>query len=80
MSQPEISYEQAIKDLEQIIRMLEEGKLPLDEALHSFARGVELAGYCQQQLATARGRVKELVATLEGYSLLDSDLSEGQTL
>ncbi|MGE5453684.1 MAG: exodeoxyribonuclease VII small subunit [Methylocystaceae bacterium] len=74
MSKQEISYEQAIKDLEQIVRTLEEGKLPLDEAIKSFAQGVELAGFCGQQLATARGRVRELVATLEGYSLLESEL------
>lgn len=75
MSSQEVTYEQAIKDLEQIVRTLEEGKLPLDEALKSFARGVELASFCQAQLATARGRVRELVATLEGYSLLDSELN-----
>ncbi|MGE5381715.1 MAG: exodeoxyribonuclease VII small subunit [Methylocystaceae bacterium] len=74
MSTAEVTYEQAIKELEQVVRSLEEGKLPLDEALKSFARGVELAACCQQQLASARGRVRELVATLEGYSLLDSEL------
>jgi len=74
MNNQEVTYEQAIKELEQIVRTLEEGKLPLDEALKSFARGVELAAFCQQQLATARGRVRELVATLEGYSLLESEL------
>lgn len=74
MSSQQTSYEQAIKELEQIVRSLEDGKLPLDEALKSFAQGVELAAFCQQQLAAARGRVRELVATLEGYSLLESDL------
>lgn len=65
-----ISYEVAIRELETIVRTLEEGKQPLDEALRLFARGVELAAFCQEQLRVAKGRVRELTSTLEGMSLL----------
>jgi len=68
-----MSYETAIRELETIVRTLEEGKQPLDEALRLFARGVELASFCQEQLRMAKGRVRELAQTLEGMSLLPVD-------
>jgi exodeoxyribonuclease VII small subunit len=69
----EITFETALKELEGIVRSLEEGKLPLDESLKSFARGVELAAYCQQMLTEAKTQVKELTVTLEGMSLRDME-------
>ncbi len=53
-------FESAITELEQIVRQLEEGDLPLDRSLALFERGVTLSRYCHDQLTTAERRIEQL--------------------
>ena len=53
-------FESAIAELEQIVRQLEEGDLPLDRSLALFERGVTLSRYCHDQLTTAERRIEQL--------------------
>jgi len=53
-------FESAITELEQIVRQLEEGDLPLDRSLALFERGVALSRYCHDQLSTAERRIEQL--------------------
>ena len=53
-------FESAIIELEQIVRQLEEGDLPLDRSLALFERGVALSRYCHDQLTTAERRIEQL--------------------
>jgi exodeoxyribonuclease VII small subunit len=53
-------FESAIGELEQIVRQLEEGDLPLDRSLALFERGVALSRYCHDQLTTAERRIEQL--------------------
>lgn len=56
----EISFENAIERLEEIVRALENGKEPLDSSLKLFEEGVALVSVCKKQLDTAEQKVKLL--------------------
>ena len=62
MSKPsgEPSFEAALAELEKIVARMEAGELPLEEALATHKRGLELAKYCQQKLEAAQQQVKVL--------------------
>ena len=56
------SFESALARLEQITAEMEAGNLSLEKSLAKFSEGIELAGYCDQVLTAARGRVELLTA------------------
>jgi exodeoxyribonuclease VII small subunit len=62
MSQPpqELTFEQALAELEKIVTRMESGELSLEQALATHNRGLELARFCQQRLEAAREQVKIL--------------------
>lgn len=53
--------EKALVELERLVERLEQGDLPLEEALKSFERGVELTRHCQSALKAAQQRVEILL-------------------
>jgi exodeoxyribonuclease VII small subunit len=56
-----IDFEKSLAELEQLVHRMEQGELPLDEALRQFERGVELTRACQTALAEAEQRVEQLL-------------------
>lgn len=56
----EISFEQALKELEEAVARLETGGLTLDESIQVFTRARELAAYCEKRLEAAELRVQQL--------------------
>jgi exodeoxyribonuclease VII small subunit len=54
-------FEQALDELEKLVQRLERGDVPLEEALKSFERGVELTRQCQGALQSAQQRVEILL-------------------
>jgi exodeoxyribonuclease VII small subunit len=52
-----LSYEAARAELEDVVRRLETGGIPLEESLVLWERGEELAVLCQQWLDGARSRL-----------------------
>ncbi|MFH1678573.1 MAG: exodeoxyribonuclease VII small subunit [Candidatus Omnitrophota bacterium] len=56
-----IDFEKALKRLEKIVHDLEEGNLPLDEALKKYEEGIELASGCSKLLKDAKAKVEKLV-------------------
>jgi len=61
------SFEAAVSELETIVQEMESGKLPLEDALVRYQRGIGLLRYCQGTLADAEQRIK----ILEGDALVD---------
>lgn len=61
MSGP-LSYEQARAELEDVVRRLEAGGVPLEDSLALWERGEELAGICQAWLDGARERLEAAMA------------------
>lgn len=57
----ELSFEDALKELEKIVRGLEGGKLSLEDALTSYERGTALRQHCEKRLAEAEMRVQNIV-------------------
>jgi exodeoxyribonuclease VII small subunit len=55
-----VTYEEAEKELTQIVEQLERGDAGLDEALKLWERGEELYRFCAAQLEAAEGRIEEL--------------------
>jgi exodeoxyribonuclease VII small subunit len=56
----ELSFEDALKELETLVERMEHGDLSLDDALRDFERGVTLTRHCQQALKDAEQRVEML--------------------
>lgn len=65
MSKEELSFEQALKRLEEIAKKLEEENLNLDEALKYFEEGMKLSKFCNEQLAQAENKVKIIMKDTE---------------
>ena len=55
-----LTYEQALEQLDQTLRALEEGKLSLEEAIAAVARGREYLQLCERKLEEARQRIESL--------------------
>ena len=58
----EMSYEDSLERLEEIVQRLESGKLPLDESLQLFEEGTSLTKVCQRRLTEAELRIEKLMA------------------
>lgn len=56
-----LTFEQALAELERIVRELEDGKISLEEALAHYEQGVALLKQCFGQLQKAELRIQELV-------------------
>ncbi|HJW66307.1 MAG TPA: exodeoxyribonuclease VII small subunit [Gaiellaceae bacterium] len=60
-----MTFEEAQKELEQIVHRLETGEAPLDEALKLWERGEELYRFCKERLDAAEGKIEELASRAE---------------
>jgi exodeoxyribonuclease VII small subunit len=63
MSEP--SFEDAQRELEQIVERLERGEADLDEAIRLWERGEELYKLCVGKLDSAQGKIEELARRVE---------------
>ncbi|MBT5296511.1 MAG: exodeoxyribonuclease VII small subunit [Octadecabacter sp.] len=60
----EMSFEDALRELEQVVGKLERGEVPLDESIALYERGALLKGRCETKLKEAEEKVAKL--TLDG--------------
>jgi exodeoxyribonuclease VII small subunit len=60
VTEHELSFEQAQKELEEIVERLERGEVGLDEAIALWERGEELYRLCAAKLDAAQGKIEEL--------------------
>ncbi|MGV3510667.1 MAG: exodeoxyribonuclease VII small subunit [Novosphingobium sp.] len=61
-----LSFEEALKELEAVVRRLESGDAPLDESIDLYARGDALRAHCQARLDAAQARIEAIVADRDG--------------
>jgi len=61
----QLAFEDAQKELEEIVRRLESGDAGLDEAIKLWERGEELYRLCLGRLDAAQGRIEELATRVE---------------
>src|SRR2546421_10244234 len=70
--QPPVPFEEALKELEQVVRQLEDGDTGLEEALAQYEKGVTLLKLSYGQLRAAEARIQILTgAALDGQPMLD---------
>ena len=62
----ELSYEEALKRLEETVNALESGAVPLEESLKLFEEGVALVKLCNSKLDAAEQKVKILKKNGDG--------------
>ena len=62
----EMSFEQALRELESVVRRLESGDVPLDESIDLYERGEQLRKACQKRLDAAQARIEKIVAGPDG--------------
>lgn len=65
MSAAEQTFEQAQRELEEIVERLERGQVSLDDALALWERGEQLYAFCRRKLDVAQGKVEELARRAE---------------
>ncbi|KAA5612493.1 exodeoxyribonuclease VII small subunit [Rhodovastum atsumiense] len=61
-----LSFEDALAELEKIVRGLEGGQQKLEEAIAAYERGARLKAHCEAKLAEAEARVQAIVAGTDG--------------
>lgn len=59
-----ISFEKSIKELEEIVSLLEKGDLTLDDSLKQFEKGISIARTCQEKLSQAEQKITTLANPL----------------
>jgi exodeoxyribonuclease VII small subunit len=66
MTRKKEKFEEALQKLENIVGRMEEGDLPLEEALKAFEEGVRLAKFCAKKLDEAERKVEMLTRDQAG--------------
>lgn len=61
-----MSFEDALRALEDVVRRLESGEVPLDDSISLYERGEELRKHCQARLDAAQARIERIVAAPDG--------------
>lgn len=68
MTEKEYTFEQALARLEEIVRGLENGSMPLDKSIELFEEGNALVKLCTEKLDTAEQKVRILTETATGVT------------
>ena len=55
-----LSFEDALEQLEAIVRTLESGEAKLDDAIGAYERGIALKTHCEKKLGEARARIEKI--------------------
>lgn len=74
-TEAELSFEQALRQLELVVRQLETGELSLDQSLDAFRQGTELARLCRTKLDEVEQSIAKLVTSTDG-ELIEDDFPE----
>ena len=75
MNQKNASFENNMARLEQIVRAMERGDVPLEESLKLFQEGTDLVRSCNQLLENAQLQVKKIITAPDG-SPVEEDFTD----
>lgn len=68
------TFEQSLKRLEHIVEELEQGDVPLDDALEMYEEGIQLSRACVEKLTQSELRLKKLSKDMQGsFHLVEDD-------
>ena len=63
-----LSFEDALRTLEDIVRKLEGGEVPLDSSIALYERGEKLRQHCQARLDAAQLKIEQIIAGADGQA------------
>ena len=66
------TFEASLEALEQIVRELEQGDLPLEKSLELFEQGIRLSRECQERLSQAERRIEVLLKDNQGRTIVSA--------
>ncbi|MBY0355858.1 MAG: exodeoxyribonuclease VII small subunit [Rickettsiales bacterium] len=61
-----LSFEDSLRELEEIVKRLEGGKSSLEDSISDYTRGTALKQHCEKQLEAARLKVEKLIPQSDG--------------
>ncbi len=61
-----MTFEEALKSLEEIVSQLDSGEIDLDKAVEAYERGTNLKAHCEKKLKEAQLRVEKIEVDKEG--------------
>ncbi|MCD7756536.1 MAG: exodeoxyribonuclease VII small subunit [Firmicutes bacterium] len=76
MNEKNTTFESAMQRLEQIVRAMERGDVPLDESLKLFQEGTELVRSCGQLLDEAEMQIQKVVKGADGAPTMEDFADE----
>jgi exodeoxyribonuclease VII small subunit len=57
-----MTFEESMQNLEAIVKQLEEGKLPLEEAIQAFEKGMSYKRNCEEKLKMAQLKIEQIIS------------------
>lgn len=73
-----MSFEAALRALEEVVRRLESGDVPLDESITLYERGEALRRHCQSRIDAAQARIEKIVVGADGAVLGTRPLDDSE--
>ena len=70
----ELSFEESLEKLEEIVKKLETGDVPLDDAIEEFNKAMKLAKSCDEKLKNAESAITKLVK--DNDQVVDFEINE----
>ncbi len=64
----EMSFEEALAELEKLVNDLDSGNVPLEQSVALYERGEKLKAYCEKKLKDAELKINEITKTSDGVS------------
>lgn len=64
----EMTFEQAMGELERIVRGLESGDIALEESIAAYERGAKLRAHCESKLNAAKARIEKITLSSDGQA------------
>jgi exodeoxyribonuclease VII small subunit len=61
-----LGFEEALSELEKLVKQLEDGKAKLDDAIKAYERGAMLKRHCESKLREAQAKIEQITVSAEG--------------
>ncbi len=62
----DLNFEDALKELEEIVRNMENGQAKLEDSLQNYEKGILLASVCEKRLKEAKTKLEKIAVSSDG--------------
>ena len=67
-----MSFEEALNELQSLVKALEKGEAKLEEAIRAYERGAALKQHCERKLREAQAKIEKITLTADGGLSIES--------